>query len=92
MKRSVIYWLQCDRKRKEEVKKALGITSVSVNGESEYKGDVERLKPYVEEGLITIRVKEYEQKIRRKKVCFDTVKSESFDCRKIRQSSGKRKV
>ena len=72
MKRIVVYWITKDRKRKEEVKDELGITSVSVNGESEYKGAIDKLTPYVEEGLIKIRVKEYEQEIRRKKVCVDT--------------------
>ena len=72
MKRIVVYWITKDRKRKEEVKAELGITSVSVNGESEYKGAIDKLTPYVEEGLIKIRVKEYEQEIRRKKVCVDT--------------------
>lgn len=72
MKRIVVYWITKDRKRKEEVKAELGITSVSVNGESDYKGAIDKLTPYVEEGLIKIRVKEYEQEIRRKKVCVDT--------------------
>ena len=45
MKRTVIYWKTEDRKRKTEVKTELGITDVSVNGESEYKGDCERLIP-----------------------------------------------
>ena len=72
MKRIVVYWITKDRKRKEEVKAELGITSVSVNGESDYKGAIDKLTPYVEEGLIKIRVKEYEQEIRRKEVCVDT--------------------
>ena len=72
MKRIVVYWTAKDRNRKEEVKAELGITSVSVNGESEYKGAIDKLTPYVEEGLIKIRVKDYEQEIRRKKVCVDT--------------------
>ena len=92
MKKAVIYWLPCEKKRKEEVKDLLGVTSVSVNGESEYKGEVERLAPYVEEGLIKIRMKEYEQEIRRKKVYFDTVQSKSFDCEKVGPCRRKRKV
>ena len=92
MKRTVIYWKTSDRERKKEVKADLGITSVSVNGESEYKGEVERLAPYVEEGLIKIRMKEYEQEIRRKKVYFDTVQSKSFDCEKVGPCRRKRKV
>lgn len=71
MKRIVVYWITKDRKRKEEVKAELGITSVSVNGESEYKGAIEKLTPYVEEGLIKIRVKEYEE-VRRKEIRIET--------------------
>ena len=92
MKRIVVYWITKDRKRKEEVKAELGITSVSVNGESEYKGEIDKLTPYVEEGLIKIRVKEYEQEIRRKKVCVDTIKSKPIDRKKVGRSSGARKV
>ena len=62
MKRNVIYWKTSDTEKKKEVKAALGITSESVNGESEYKGEVERLIPYVEEGLIVIRKKDYESR------------------------------
>ena len=91
MKRSVVYWKTSDMKRKAEVKAALGITSVSVNGESEYKGEVERLTPYVEEGLITIRVKEYEE-IRRKKVCFDTKQGKPVNREKIGCGGRTRKV
>ena len=47
--------------RMKAVKAELGITVVSVNGESEYKGDVERLKPYIEEGLIVIRMKDEQE-------------------------------
>lgn len=72
MKRIVVYWITKDRNRKEEVKAELGITSVSVNGESEYKGAIDKLTPYVEEGLIKIRVKEYEQEIRRKEIRIET--------------------
>ena len=91
MKKTVIYWKTEDRKRKTEVKTELGITDVSVNGESEYKGDCERLIPYVEEGLIIIRRKENEE-VRRKKVCFDTKQSQSFNGKEIRRSCRKRKV
>ena len=79
-------------KRKKEAKAELGITSVSVNGESDYNGDPERLVPYVEEGLITIRVKEHEQERRRKKVCFDSVESKSVNRKKIGRNSRARKV
>ena len=92
MKRIVVYWITKDRKRKEEVKAELGITSVSVNGESEYKGAIDKLTPYVEEGLFKIRVKEYEQKIRRKKVCVDTIESKPIDRKKTGCSSRARKV
>ena len=92
MKRTVIYWITNDKKRKAEVKQALGITCVSVNGESDYKGDPSRLVPFVEEGLISIRMKDYEQEIRRKEVCFDSIESESFNRKKVRRSSRARKV
>lgn len=91
MKRTVIYWKTSDMERKKEVKADLGITSVSVNGESEYNGDPERLVPYVEEGLITIRIKEYEE-IRRKKVCFDPIKSKPINREKVGCGGRKRKV
>lgn len=91
MKRTVIYWKTSDMKRKKEAKAELGITSVSVNGESDYSGDPERLVPYVEEGLITIRIKEYEE-IRRKKVCFDPIESKPVDRKKIGRGGRKRKV
>ena len=49
MKRTVVYWKTSDMGRMKEVKAELGITVVSVNGESEYKGDVAKLEPYIEE-------------------------------------------
>ena len=91
MKRTVIYWKTSDMKRKNEAKAELGITSVSVNGESDYNGDPEMLVPYVEEGLITIRIKEYEE-IRRKKVCFDPIESKPANCKKVGRGSRTRKV
>ena len=54
MKRNVIYWKTKDQHRKTE----LGITSESVNGESDFYGEYVRLIPYVEEGLIVIRMKD----------------------------------
>ena len=91
MKRNVIYWKTSDMERKKEVKAALGITSVSVNGESEYKGDIKKLDPYIEEGIMIIRTKD-EQEVRRKKVCFDTKQSQSFNGKEVRRSCRKRKV
>lgn len=91
MKRTVVYWKTKDVDRKKEVKEALGITSVSVNGESEYKGDVAKLEPYIEEGLIVVRTKEYEE-VRRKKVCFDTIEGKPFNRKKIGCSRRKGKV
>ena len=61
MKRNVIYWKTKDQHRKTEVKTELGITSESVNGESDYNGESERLIPYVEEGLIVIRMKDEQE-------------------------------
>ena len=91
MKRTVIYWKVSDMERRKEVKEALGITSVSVNGESEYKDDVAKLEPYIKEGLIVIRTKDYEE-IRRKKICLDTIESKSVDRKKIGCGSRKRQV
>ena len=91
MKRTVIYWKTFDVERKKEVKAALGITSVSVNGESDYNGDPERLVPYVEEGLIVIRMKDYEER-RIKKVCVDTKQSQPYNSQKIGRGGRKRKV
>ena len=92
MKRTVIYWCRGNAKRQAEVRAALGITSESVNGESEYRGDVERLNPYVEEGLMKIRIKDYEQEIRRKEVRFDPKQGQSVNSKKIGCGSRKRKV
>jgi len=91
MKRTVVYWKTKDRKRKTEVKTELGITDVSVNGESEYNGDLERLVPYVEEGLIVIRKNDYEER-RIKKVCVDTKQSQPYNRQKIGSGGRKRKV
>jgi len=55
--RTVIYWATKDRERKKEVMNELGLRYTSVNGESLYDGDVERLKEYVDEGIIKIRKK-----------------------------------
>lgn len=76
MKRTVIYWKTSEVERMKTVKAELGITVVSVNGESEYKGDVEKLKPYIEEGLIAVRTKEYEER-RIKEVCVDSIQGKS---------------
>lgn len=91
MKRMMIYWKTKDIARKKEVKDVLGITSVSVNGESEYNGDVSKLDPYISEGLISIRMKD-EQEIRRKKVCVNPIEGKPFNCKKIGCSGRKRKV
>lgn len=91
MKRTVIYWKTFDVEREKEVKAALGITSVSVNRESDYNGDTERLVPYVEEGLIVIRTKDYEER-RIKKVCVDTKQGQPYNRQKIGCGGRKRKV
>ena len=91
MKRTVIYWKAFDIERKREVKAELGITSVSVNGESEYKGELEKLEPYIKEGLMIVRTKEYEER-RIKEVCVDTKQSQPYNRQKIRRSCRKRKV
>ena len=91
MKRTVIYWKTFDVERKKEAKAELGITSVSVNGESDYNGDPERLVPYVEEGLIVIRTKDYEER-RIKEVCVDSIQGQSYNSQKIGCGGRKRKV
>ena len=91
MKRTVIYWKAFDIERKREVKAELGITSVSVNGESEYKGELEKLEPYIKEGLIVIRTKD-EQERRIKEVRFDTKQSQPYNRQKIGGGGRKRKV
>lgn len=77
--------------RMKAVKAELGITVVSVNGESEYKGDVAKLKPYIEEGLIVVRTKEYEER-RIKEVCVDTKQGQPYNSQKIGCGGRKRKV
>jgi hypothetical protein len=91
MKRTIIYWKTSDMERKREVKAELGITSVSVNGESDYNGDPERLVPYVEEGLIVIRTKD-EQERRIKEVRFHTKQSKSNNSKETGCGGRKRKV
>lgn len=91
MKRTVIYWKAFDIERKREVKAELGITSVSVNGESEYKGEFEKLEPYIKEGLIVIRTKD-EQERRIKEVRFHTKQSKPNNCKEIGCGGRKRKV
>ena len=91
MKRTVVYWKTSDMGRMKEVKAELGITVVSVNGESEYKGDVAKLEPYIEEGLIVVRTKEYEER-RIKEVCVDSIKGQSYNSKTIGCGGGKRKV
>lgn len=55
--KTIVYWTTKDRERKREVMDKLGIRYTSVNGESEYDGDVERLREFEKEGLIKIRTK-----------------------------------
>ena len=55
--KTIVYWATKDRERKREVMDKLGIRYTSVNGESEYDGDVERLREFEKEGLIKIRTK-----------------------------------
>ena len=72
MKKMVIYWKTADRERKREAKIALGVSDVSVNGESVYMGDMEKLEPYVKEGLMEVRVKEHVEVKRKKMVVVDS--------------------
>ena len=91
MKRTIIFWKTKDMKRKTEVKTELGITSVSVNGESDYNGDMEKLEPYIREGLIEVRKKDYEER-RIKEVCVDSEQSQFNNCKAIGCNRRKRKV
>ena len=91
MKRVFIYWKTKDREREAQLKAALGIKEVSVNGESEYKGDLKELEPYISEGLIKVRTKDYEER-RIKKVCVDTKQSQPYNRQKIGRGGRKRKV
>lgn len=72
MKKMVIYWKTADKERKREAKIALGVSDVSVNGESVYMGDMEKLEPYVKEGLMEVRVKEHVEVKRKKMVVVDS--------------------
>lgn len=92
MKRTVVYWRTKEIERNKEVKAALGITSVSVNGESEYKGDLKELEPFIKEGLIVIRMKEHEQEVRRKKIYINPKQGESINSKEIGCRCRKRKV
>ena len=87
----MIYWKTLDTERAKEEKEDLGITSVSVNRESEYKGDEAKLEPYIKEGLIVVRRKEYEER-RIKEVRVDSVQSKPYNCQAIGRSGRKRKV
>lgn len=71
MKKVVIYWKTTDRERKRIAKIELGVADVSVNGESVYMGDLERLEPYIKEGLIEVRVKKQEEVKRKKMAVVD---------------------
>lgn len=55
--RTVIYWRTKDKKRQKEAMKELGVSYVSVNGESTWEGSEDKLRAYVEEGIIRIRRK-----------------------------------
>lgn len=55
--KTVIYWTTDDKKAQRDAMDELGIGYVSVNGESDYNGDADALKPYVESGLMKVRIK-----------------------------------
>lgn len=55
--KTIIYWITKDKETKNQIREELGCPYITVNGESEYKGDVEKLKRYVDDGLIQIRYK-----------------------------------
>lgn len=89
--KTIVYWITNDRERKREVMDKLGIRYTSVNGESEYKGDLKELEQYISEGLIKVRMKEYEE-VRRPKVYINTKQGKPIDSKTIGRSSGARKV
>lgn len=53
----VIYWITNDKRAQRDAMDELGVGYVSVNGESDYNGDAERLESYVEKGLMKVRIK-----------------------------------
>lgn len=53
----VIYWKVKDAEARRAAMDELGVSGMNVNGESVYRGSIDRLKDYVEKGLIKIRVK-----------------------------------
>lgn len=57
-----IYWIVKDAGIRRAAMKELGVHGMSVNGESFYNGSMDKLKEYVESGLIKIRVKNEQQR------------------------------
>lgn len=55
--KTVIYWVTKDRALKKKLMDELNVRYTSVNGESVYDGDVERLREYEMKGIIKIRQK-----------------------------------
>ena len=56
-KKTVIYWKEKDATKRRTAMKELGIGSMSVNGESEYGGSLDKLMPYLQNGMIMLRTK-----------------------------------
>lgn len=55
--RMVVYWKCKDAEERRAAMLALGIGGMSVNGESEYRGEERELLPYIEKGMIVVRWK-----------------------------------
>lgn len=55
--KTVIFWKTKNQEEKKKAKEKLRITCESVNGESDFKGNVEELSEYIQKSTIEIRRK-----------------------------------
>lgn len=55
--KTVIFWKTKNQEEKKKAKYKLRITCESVNGESDFNGNVEELSEYIQKGTIEIRRK-----------------------------------
>lgn len=53
----VIYWPTTHKEERKRIMEELGISGMSVNGETIYRGNVSNLEPFIKEGLIVVRKK-----------------------------------
>lgn len=54
---AVVYWKEKDNRKVAEAMAELGITSMTIARESRYVGDVDKLRPYIENKTLTLRHK-----------------------------------